>query len=60
MTEKEAERLVVGSRVRWSGEDDPQGTVIETGYKYLKIRWDDGSPDSHLHPADCFRIIRSR
>ena len=60
MTEKEANTLKVGDRVQWSGDGDPHGTVTKTAHKYLEIVWDDSSAISALHPADCFRVFRSR
>jgi hypothetical protein len=44
MDSKEAKRLKISERVQiWAASPDAcTGTVIETGYNAIKIRWDDG------------------
>ena len=40
MDRKQSEKLLVGSRVRFS--DGVLGTVTDTGYSGVHIKWDDG------------------
>ena len=59
MNEKEASGLRVGDIVAWNGCSGPRGRVARTAYKYIEIAWDDHSPVSYLHPADCSRVFRA-
>jgi hypothetical protein len=56
MDSKEAKKLKVGDRIQiWAGRPDMHctGTVIETGYRAVKTRWDDGQIGViHIHDHD--------
>lgn len=43
MKEASARRLEVGSRVCWGNNPKDGGTVIETGFNAVKVKWDDPS-----------------
>lgn len=43
MKEVTARRLEVGSRVTWDNNPNDGGTVIETGFNAVKVKWDDPS-----------------
>ena len=42
MTLKDAKKVKVGDRLRWTDENPQDGEVIETGYTGFKVRWADG------------------
>lgn len=43
VTKKEAERVKIGDKMKWTGEGEPAGgEVVEVGYNAFKVRWEDG------------------
>lgn len=49
MNHKQAAKLKIGDRVRYTGEDSCPGTVIEKNWHAVKIEYDDGVICIHNH-----------
>jgi hypothetical protein len=49
MTGSQARALKVGDRVGWSGSTTDLGTVIETNWAGVTIKWDNREEQSILH-----------
>jgi hypothetical protein len=49
MTGTESRSLYVGVRVRWGGDQADQGTVTETNWSGVTLKWDNRSVQSFLH-----------
>jgi hypothetical protein len=49
MTGTESRSLHVGARVRWGGDKEDQGTVTETNWAGVTVKWDNRSLQSVLH-----------
>ena len=49
MTGAQSRTLSVGDRVCWHADKNDQGTVIETNWAGVTIKWDNGSEQAILH-----------
>ena len=49
MTGDESRKLKVGDRVCWNGVKNDQGTVSETNWAGVTIKWDNRNEQSILH-----------
>jgi hypothetical protein len=49
MTGEQSRLLKVGNKVRWQNDQADQGTVTETGWAGLTIKWDSRGEQSILH-----------
>jgi hypothetical protein len=49
MTGTESRSLRVGARVRWGGDQEDQGTVTETNWSGVTLKWDNRGNQSVLH-----------
>jgi len=49
MTGDQSRKLKVGDRVCWNGDKNDQGTVSETNWAGLTIKWDNRSEQTILH-----------
>jgi hypothetical protein len=49
MTGSQSRTLNVGDRVYWHGDRDDQGTVTETNWAGVTIKWDNRSEQAILH-----------
>jgi hypothetical protein len=49
MTGTESRSLHVGARVRWRGDKEDQGTVTETNWAGVTVKWDNRGEQSVLH-----------
>lgn len=57
MSEAESKRLRVGDRVYW--DDDPAdiGSVVETDYLCVRIKWENGQ-EGTIHHRDMSKVHR--
>jgi hypothetical protein len=49
MTGEQSRTLAVGERVCWHGSATDQGTVTETNWAGVTVKWDNGSVQAILH-----------
>jgi hypothetical protein len=49
MTGTESRSLYVCARVRWGGDQADQGTVTETNWSGVTLKWDNRGEQSVLH-----------
>ena len=49
MTGDESRKLKVSDRVCWNGDKNDQGTVSETNWAGVTIKWDNRSQQTILH-----------
>jgi hypothetical protein len=49
MTGAQSRLLKAGARVCWRGEQNDQGTVTETNWSGVTLKWDSRSEQSILH-----------
>jgi hypothetical protein len=49
MTGPQSRTLSVGARVCWRDDKNDQGTVIETNWSGVMLKWDNRSQQSVLH-----------
>jgi hypothetical protein len=49
MTGTESRSLHVGARVRWGSDQADQGTVTETNWSGVTLKWDNRSVQAVLH-----------
>jgi hypothetical protein len=49
MTGDESRKLKIGDRVCWQGDKADQGTVIETNWSGVTVKWDNRSRQTILH-----------
>ena len=57
MTGEQSRTLSIGDRVCWQNNQADQGTVIETNWAGVTIRWDNRSEQTILH-NDMARVER--
>jgi hypothetical protein len=49
MTGEESRRLKVGDKVRWHQDNTDQGTVTETNWAGVTVKWDNRGDQAILH-----------
>ena len=49
MTGEQSRQLQVGARVRWGEDKNDQGTVTETKWSGVTLKWDNRDKQSILH-----------
>jgi hypothetical protein len=49
MTGSESRKIQVGDRVLWNSDQNDLGTIIETDWAGVTIRWDNRSEQAVLH-----------
>jgi hypothetical protein len=49
MTGEKSRALKVGNRVRWQEDQADQGTITETNWAGVAIKWDNRSEQTILH-----------
>jgi hypothetical protein len=49
MTGDDSRKLKVGTRVSWASNETDQGTLVETDWSAVKIKWDSGLSNSIHH-----------
>jgi hypothetical protein len=49
MTGEESRQLRVGDKVRWQKDQADQGTVTETNWASLTVKWDNRGEQTILH-----------
>jgi hypothetical protein len=58
MTGEQSRQLQVGARVRWGEDKNDQGTVTETNWSGVTLKWDNRSQQSILH-NDMAMVVRA-
>jgi hypothetical protein len=49
MTGEQSRRLKVGDKVRWQNDQADQGTVTETNWAGVTVKWDNRGEQAILH-----------
>lgn len=57
MTGEESRQLSIGDRVGWNTDKNDQGTVTETNWAGLTIKWDDRQEQSVLHNDMAWMVL---
>jgi hypothetical protein len=58
MTGEQSRQLQVGARVRWGEDKNDQGTVTETNWSGVTLKWDNRGKQSILH-NDMAMVVRA-